>query len=845
MPRAAPILSSFNAGELSYSIEGRPDIAKFPNGCKVLENYIPMIQGPAKRRGGTRFVAEVKDSSARTWLVRFEFNVQQAYQIEFGNLYIRFYTLHGQLISGGVPYEIASPYTTADLTNSDGSFALRFTESNDIIYITHQNYEPRKLSRISAVNWQLTTLTTTNGPFKDINATSTTVTCSAIVGAVTVTASSAIFTASMVGSLFYVQQPLTSTTVQWEPGKAVALNDLRRSNGVNYKATNAGTTGSVKPIHYEGTVSDGAVSWQYQDPGYGYGTITGFTSTTVVTVTVVNQLPAQATSASTKWAFGAFSAVDGYPSQVTFYKERLVFARGQGVWMSVSGDYENFSSRDPNGNVVTDMAISLVLQSDKVNNIEWLIATDSLLCGTAGGEFAVQSITTNLPFGPDNVTAPSIAPFGSRGIQPVRVSDAVIFVQRSGTKLRDIVYDYVPNKFDSKDNSILADHIAIGGITQMAFQQEPYSIIWCVRADGQLIAMTYSREQYQDAPYGGWHRHIIGGSFGSGHAVVECISVTPAPNEDRDELWMIVKRTINGVTKRYVEYMDYERQYNDDPYDSFYVDCGAVLDNSAYNIVIAGGGSVPTATANALTPGAGSTTYGASVVMTSVSAIFNAVTSIGKEIHYTYSTLDPEDQRTLIWHTSKAIINSYNSTTSVNCTIAVPFPSLSVIASTDWRITVSAISGLGYLAGQEVAILGDGAVVPRQIVSGGAISITPSCGKLSIGLPFSSRIKTMRVNAGAADGTSQGKTSRINKLAVRFFETIGISYGSNFSNLKEIDFRAVNNLMDNAPPLFTGDEVLDFAADYSTDPWLCIEQSDPLPSMIICMMPIISTQDRS
>lgn len=848
MPRATPIQTTFNAGELSYSIEGRVDTAKYPNGCKTLENYIPMIQGPAKRRGGTRFVAEVKNSSARTWLVKFQFSATQSYQLEFGNLYIRFFTQHGQLLSGGVPYEVVSPYTTADLINSDGGFALGFCGSNDVVYLSHQNYALRKLSRISAVSWTLTAVNITNGPFKTINTTATTVTAAAITGVTTITASAAIFSASMVGSLFYIQQPLTTTTAQWQPGVAVALNDLRRSGGITYKAANAATTGTIKPIHFDGTISDGVVNWVYQDPGYGYGTITGFTSTTVVELTVVNQLPSNATSATTKWAFGEFSAVNGYPSQVDFYKERLALARGTQAWLSVSADYENFSSRDQGGNVVTDQAISITLQSEQSNAIQWLSSGDSLLCGTAGGEFSVQAITTNLAFGADNVTAPSISTFGCRGVRPVRIASAVLFIQRAGTKLRDLMYDFLSNNFDSKDNSILADHITLGGITQMAFQQEPYSIVWNLRADGQLAGMTYSREQYQDAPYGGWHKHRIGGIYNDTFfdlaAVVECISVTPDPNGGRDELWMIVKRTINGVTRRYVEYMEKERTYNDDPQDSFYVDCGATLDRSAYNLVYAVAGSVANAEACVLIPDAGALIAGTTSVLFTAGHVIFSSGDVGRYIRYRYSTIDTIDNKTLVWHTASALITSYLSTITVRATIVTAWPHLFSLPKF-WRLTTLVVTGLSYLEGRTVSILADGAVVAPSVVTGGQITLPYACGKAQIGLSFASRLQTMRFNAGAADGTSQGKTSRINKLIIRLFESLGVTYGSNFDKLKEIPFREASDLMDEAPPLYTGDKVLDFTADYSGDPWVCIEQTEPLPATIVCLIPVMSTQDRS
>lgn len=868
MPRAAPMLSSFNSGELSPNIEGRVDVTKYASGCKTLENYIPLVQGPAKRRGGTRFVAEIKDSTSRAWLVRFEFNTQQAYQLEFGHQYIRFYTNHGQVqVSGvsawvtgtaytvgnlrsnggvnyycttdhtsgvfatdlaagkwyaldGTIYEIPSPWTASDLTDSNGMFGLRFVESNDIVYIVHQNYAPRKLSRYGATDWRISTLDPANGPFKTINTEETTVYSSAQTGTgITVTASASIFTASMVGSIFYIGQKSVLDVKQWEAGKSVAINQRRRSNGLNYLSLNAATTGGNKPIHTSGAVYDGdpGVQWQYEDSGWGYvkitaltaisasslnvtaaanngsglvrltigansfsdgdavlvagvgGTVeangnwfvTGRTATTIdlrgssfanaytsggtastvpgskVTADVIKPIPFYAVlvgNATANWAFGAWSDVEGWPSQVTFYKERLTFGRGQNVWMSVSGDYENFASKDDSNEVAATQAINLTLQSDKVNNLQWFASADSLICGTAGGEFAIQPITTNQPFGPENCTAPTISVYGSRSVVPVRIGDAILFVQRSGLKLRDVVYDYLSNKYQSFDQNVFADHVTKDGILQMVFQQEPYSVVWGVRSDGQLVAMTYSREQYEAAPFGGWHRHPLGGT----NVFVESLSVIPSPAGDRDELWMIVRRTINGSTKRYIEYMVPEYRDADAQADAFYVDCGATY-------------SGPPATI---------------------------------------------------------------------------------------------ISGITWLEGQTVSILADGAVQPNRTVTGGAITLDLSASKVQVGLPCPAKLQTMRLNAGAGDGTSQGKTSRINSVSIRFVSSLGLKVGRTFSAMDEIDFRTVADGMNAPPALFSGDKRIDFNGDYSNDPWVCIEQDDPLPSTIVGIMPIVSTYDR-
>lgn len=828
MARAAPILSSFNAGELSPRLAGRVDVGKVGNGCKILENFIPLVQGPAVRRAGTRFVAEIKTSSQQSWLMKFEYNVSQSYAIEFGHYYLRFYTNRGQLLSLGSPYEIASPYSSSDLTAADGTFNLRFVESNDVIYLCHPSYAPRKLSRLAPANWTLTTVQPSNGPFKTINTTSTTVYASAATGTgITLTASASIFSSALVGSLFYLEQKSVIDVKAWEAGKSITIGDLRRSDGKNYQALNTATTGGGKPLHTEGAVYDGdaGVQWQYQDPGYGVVRITGYTSDTVVTADVLSRLPDNAVTAgnaSTRWAYGAWSDVEGWPSQVTFFKERLVFARGQSVWLSVAGDYENFSSKDDGGVVTADMAMAITLQSDQNNSVLWMIPYDSLIVGTAGGEFAIQPLTTNQVFGPDNVTAPQVSSFGSKPIPPVRVAAAVLFVQRSGEKLRDITYDFLSNKFESRDKTVLAEHITQGGIGQIAYQQEPYSILWATRTDGTLIGFTLNKEQEVE----GWHRHVLGGG-----GIVESVCTLPAPAGDRDDLWMIVRRTINGTTKRYVEYLEYERRSGDDPEDDFYVDCGLTLDNTK---------------AATLTPGSGATVaHQTDVPFTVGSAIFSAG-DVGKEIHYRYTTTAADDSGLSVtkYVTAKAEITAYTDSQHVLCTINAAFPSLSTIAASAWRMTVTTISGLDHLEGSTVSLLANGAAHPDCVVSSGAITLQNASSKVQVGLSCPARLQTMRLNAGSQDGTSQGKTARINKASVRLIDSLGLRYGSRFDQMDEVDFRTALMHMDNPPDLYSGDLLMDWPGDYETTPWLCFQQDYPMPCTIVGVMPIVSVYDR-
>lgn len=571
-----PAFTAFNGGELSPLMEGRIDFNKYASGAQTMVNFIPTVQGPIRRRQGSRFVHEVKTSSNQTWLARFQFNVTQAFILEFGNQYIRFYTDHGIVETApDTPYEIASPYTAADLVNPDGTFRLSMVQSADVIYIAHPDFPPRKLSRFGNTNWTLTVLDAVGGPFDDINKDDTiTVYASAETGSVTLTASSSIFTADDVGSLFYLEQRSTNQYVAWEVNREFPQNTIATSDGKFYKATSTflgGDTkqysGSVRPTHIEGKAFDGSrtsgpvqqetsetigIEWEFLHPGFGWVEITAFTSGTQVTATVKSRLPAGvvgASNATYAWAYGDWSERMGYPSHVTFFRERLTFAGKQKLWFSVTGDFENFQPKKTN-TVADDDSVNIRISSDQVNDVTWLVSGNALLVGTAGGEFACSENSTSDPFATRNAKITQQSRYGGRSVAPEVVSSQTLFVQAAGRKIRQLAYSFDQDSYASTDLTVLAEHITEGSVLQMAYQQEPDSIAWMVRGDGTLLGFTYNVEQGVTA----WHRHQISGDFVGGGAV-ESIQVISTPDGTSQELWMIVRRTINGATKRYVEYV--------------------------------------------------------------------------------------------------------------------------------------------------------------------------------------------------------------------------------------------------------------------------------------------------
>ena len=501
MARVAVQLTNFTGGELSPRLDGRNDLAKYPTGCKTLENMIVFPHGSAARRSGTQFVAEVKDSSKETRLIPFEFSTTQTYILEFGNQYIRFYKDDGQILSSGSAYEISSPYLEAEL------FDIKFAQSADVMYICHPNHAARKFARTAHTSWSLTEVDFVDGPYMDDNITSTT---------------------------------LTTTHHTVGTGRTLTASS---TTGINSN-TGFQTTDIGRLIRFRS----------------GYGKITGRTSTTVVTWEVIEDTGSS--TGSTDWSLGAFSDTTGHPSCVTFFEQRLVFAatlsQPQTIFFSKSGDYENMDE-NRGGTIADDDAIIYTIASNQVNAIRFMTATRTLIIGTAGGEFAVSGGGTDNAITPTNILIKKQSNNGAANVDALAVGNATIFLQRAKRKLRELAYNFDVDGYVAPDLTILAEHISETGFKQLSYQQEPNQIIWCSRNDGQLVGLTYQREQQVVA----FHRHIFGGVFGSSNSV--CESVATIPTDDSEyQTWVIVKRTINGATKRYVEFI---HQYDFDETD--------------------------------------------------------------------------------------------------------------------------------------------------------------------------------------------------------------------------------------------------------------------------------------
>jgi len=663
MPRTTLALTSFVSGEFGNKLTGRTDFEKYQSATKKLENFLIHPQGAATRRVGTQYIASVKTSSNKTRLIPFEFSTTQTYILEFGNNYIRFFKDKGQILSGGSPYEISTPYLTAEL------FDIKFAQSADVMYLVHPNHETMKLSRTGHTSWSLDEIEFTDGPYLATNSTSTTMTPGATTGTgITLTASGNVFVSTDVGRL------------------------INFSNG--------------------------------------YAKITAYSSATSVTIDIKDDF--DNTSATANWKLGAFSDTTGHPSCVSFYEQRLVFAatisEPQTIFFSKAGDYENMTA-----GTNADDAMIYTIAANQVNVIRYLKAQRTLVIGTTAAEYTVSADGTDASITPTNITIKRQSSYGSANVDAVAAGNAILFLQKAKRKIRELAYNFDSDSYVAPDLTILNDTVTQSGIVQMEWQQEPDNILWCVREDGQLAGLTYQRSENVVS----WHRHILGGAFGSGNAVVESIaSISGELNED--ELWVIVKRTVNGATVRYIEC------FSDFDFDETVAEDFKFLDS-----------------------------------------------------HLTYSG---------------------SATTT--------------------------LSGLSHLEGQTVSILADGSVHANKVVSSGAITLDRSVTKACVGLSYDSVLQTMRIEGGAAEGTSQGKIKRISKVVLRLFETVGVKVGPSLSNLEVVPFRTTSsNLSAPVDTLIEGDKEIEFNDDYNSDGHIFIKQDQPLPASILAIYPTLVTND--
>lgn len=692
--------------------------------------------------------------------------------------------------------------------------------------------------------------------------------------------SHAIFTAEHVGMLFYLEQKdfgrpweVGKNVNLGDIRRADGRYYKARNSGST--GTLRPTHDSVGD-----TESDGTVTWEYMHSGFGVALITAFTNANQVTVTVLSQIPEpvvgtaktvtgavdngsgairitvnshgytddnsimiygiagtaeangvwkiNSTGANTfdligstftnayvsggqsipeatyKYAFGAWGGAQGWPSVVSFHQQRQVFAATpqapQNVWMSGVNAYTFFGKSVP---LAADDAVSFRLAGAQVNAIQAIVSLNQMIILTTGGEWVVHG-GDNDAIAPNAIFAKVQGYSGASEVPPVFIRDAILYLQNKGQTFRDMSYQFTADKYDGQDLSVLASHLLEGRqIVEWAFQQVPFSTLWAIRDDGILIGLTYMREQQVL----GWHRHDTDGEF-------ESVCVVSEGNEDA--VYVVVKRIINGQTKRYIERLA-SRLYEDIK-DAFFVDCGLTYDgrNAGGTVITISGGTtwkynqdeVFTATASA--------------------AIFSAST-LNDEIHM--NDADGRVIRLLV----TLFVDSMHVRVQPNRDIPVELRNTAV---STWTLAQKTFTGLSHLEGKTVSVLADGNVLPQVVVTGGSIAIANAAGVVHVGLPIEADFETLDLSVPSAE-TLLPRQKIVNAVRLMVEESRGIFAGPDADHLLEFKQRS-NEAYDDPVDELTGMATVRVPSTWSKGGRVFVRQSDPLPLSILAAIPEVA-----
>lgn len=687
-------------------------------------------------------------------------------------------------------YEIVTPYLEADI---DG---LQITQNADTMYLDHQFYEPRKLTRSGHTNWALARYTRTADPFT--TALSITGATKANPGVITVTSHG-----RAVGDEVFIDGVVGMTELN---NRHFLINTVPSANTITLK------------------------------------TLAG--------------VPVDTTAYTTYVSGGKFEHIGNtnYPRAVTFTSDaRLLHggtaAKPESIWGSRSPTtgttrYDDFTT----GSLSTDAVIfTLAPVHGRVNTVEWLANTDKfIVAGTFGTVRRIYGSTESAPITPTDITAKSVNNYGAEAISPVSLGTTVFYVQRGKQILRSFEYDYAIDGYISTDRNLVADHLTYPGLKQILGQQGKNDVIWGIRDDGVALSLIFKDKE----DISGWQRHLLGGTHLNENSKtrrwgkVLCMMTMGRP-ASQEQLWAIVERRINGMTTRSVEFQTDPPVYPD-PIDFYtgqanetedlerYENYKYEVQKDAVHLDMAGtyDGRDTGITANAtLTPSA---TTGNAITISSNAAVFTS-SMVGKQIWKAYDENGEGGGR--------AEITAYTNSTNVTAKVLADFDSTGTMPPGDWYLTTTTVTGLDHLEGETVGIIKDGGPQNDGVVSGGSLTLETHGSVIHVGYKYLGLLQTLNLDQGGVSGSAQSKRRNISKMALRFLNTGGTMFGSNLYKMQRIEFRKSKAKMDRPVPLRSGIVVQDFQDGWTDEKYAFIMQDQPLPCTVAVMDIYADTTD--
>lgn len=809
MPNTRTLQRSFAGGELSPEMYGRIDDTKYQTGAAKMRNFIATPQGPTKNRPGFAVVREIKDSTKKSRLIPFTFSTTQTLTIELGAGYFRFHTQGATLLAGSpaawssataytrsqivsysgqnyycilantnqtppnatywyqLPsnaYEIPNPYAEADL------FDIHYVQSADVMTFVHPSYPPRELRRLGATQWDLAV----------INFAAPLPAPTGVTATRYIPASANVNADTYETHRYKVTAVLANSAGESEPSAVASVDN------------NIFVTGAKNTISW--TAVPGADRYYiYKETGGVYGYIGNTQTTSIDDVNIgpdFGQTPPIYDP--------VFQSAGNYPSAVSYFEQRRCFAgtnnEPQKLVMSKSGTESNFSYGIP---IRDDDRISFRVAARESNTIRHIVPLTEMLLLTGSTEWRVTSVNSDA-ITPTSISVRPQSYVGASNVQPVIINSSMIYEASRGGHLREFGYNWQANGFISADVSIRAAHLFDGyQIVDMSYMKAPIPIVWAVSTSGNLIGVTYVPEQ----AIGSIHWHDTDGVFES------CTVVSEG---DIDALYVIVKRVINGQTKRFVERMATRKI--DALEESFFVDCGSTYrgqNTTATTITVSGGTAWDRSEILTVTASAPLFTFpGTSDI--------NDVLEIKDANHNKY-------RMRIVAVTSTTV-----ATIQVDKQLPVGFRNTAI---TNWSFARNSISGLSYLEGKTVSILADGAVHPARTVTGGSISLDRAYSIVHVGLPYQSDLQTLPI-AMQIDGLGQGRYKAVNHAWLRVYQSSGIFIGPNENALVETKQRKAEPY--GTPPSLKSEEIrIMLTPKWQDSGQVYVRQSAPLPLTIV------------
>lgn len=760
--------------------------------------------------------------------------------------------------SGGISekvYEVVTTYTDSEVQS------INLIQSADIITLVHPSHAPAELARTGDTSWTLTDISfqpTIGGPTNlglavggagaltfryKVTAISaedgeeslsgidpTTLTIGGVTLAdppvITTTASHAlntgdeIFIKDTVGTTeinnqVFVITVLTATTFELDNIDATGFTAWTSVGSVNrafIENIAAAAPTSVAPHVISWNKVSNAIEYNiYKETNGTYGQIGIATGTSFDDINITAD-----TSFIPPSSRIPFLGTDNYPSVVTYIQQRLGFANTNNdtekIFLSRTGNFKNFTRSTP---LQADDAVTFTMAGQRVNAVKGMIDLGRLIVTTSGGEWSAAGDSAGI-ISPTSINTKQYSYNGSGSLQPIIIDGAAVYQQARGSIIRDLNYDFQIDGYSGNDLTIFSAHLFDKfTLTDWAFQQIPHSILWVVRSDGVLLGMTFVRNQNVRA----WHVHDLGG-------LVENVAVIPEGNED--VLYVVVKRTIDGATKRYIEKLS-TRQITDIVENKF-MDSNLTFDgrNTGSTTMTLSGGSTWESTE--------------SLTLTASAGFFNA-NDVGNAIHLRGASLE------LI----RATITAFTSTTIVTVKPHRTVPTdLRTIAVTDWDEAVDQVAGLWHLEGKDVSVFGDGFVVasPNNVsydtvtVSNGTVTLDKPYAVIHVGLPYYSDIETLDIDSPNGE-TIADKSKIVGEVNLYVEETRGIWSGATpptddtvdpLGGLTELKIRSTEDY--DSPVNLTTDNVsILIRPEWNSNGRVFIRQVDPIPMTILSINP--------